>query len=161
MTRIHRYELEITWTGDRGTGTSGYRDFDRAHEVVADGKPAILASADPALRGDRDRWNPEELLVAALAQCHMLWFLHLCVGAGVIVTGYTDRPHGTMVETPDGSGRFEEVVLRPRVTVATEEQAALTAALHERANQMCFIANSVNFKVRHDPTVEPTAGPER
>ncbi|QKG22569.1 OsmC family protein [Actinomadura verrucosospora] len=153
MARTHHYELDITWTGDRGTGTSGYRDFDRAHEVTADGKPLILASADPALRGDRERWNPEEFLVAALAQCHMLWFLHLCVAEKVIVTSYTDRPHGTMTETADG-GHFEEVVLRPRVTVATEEQAARTAALHERAHQMCFIANSVNFPVRQEPIVE-------
>ncbi|MFC5750369.1 OsmC family protein [Actinomadura rugatobispora] len=153
MARTHHYELDVTWTGDRGTGTSGYRDFDRAHELTADGKPVIPASSDPALRGDPERWNPEELLVASLSQCHMLWFLHLCVGAGVIVTGYTDRPHGTMVETRDG-GHFEEVVLRPKVTVATADQAALTPELHERAHRMCFIANSVNFKVRHEPTVE-------
>ena len=154
MARIHQYEVDVTWTGDLGTGTSGYRAFARDHEVAADGKPVIPASSDPAFRGDPARWNPEELLVASLAQCHMLWFLHLCATSKVIVTGYTDRPLGRMAEAPDGSGRFEEVVLRPRVVVATEEQAARTADLHARAHEMCFIANSVNFPVRHEPTVE-------
>ncbi len=153
----HSYEVRVTWSGNRGAGTSTYRSYGRDHTVSAVGRPPIEGSSDPGFRGDGSRWNPEQLLVASLSQCHMLWFLHLCVGAGVIVTGYTDRPHGTMVETRDG-GHFEEVVLRPKVTVATEDQAALTPELHERAHQMCFIANSVNFKVRHEPTAETAAG---
>jgi organic hydroperoxide reductase OsmC/OhrA len=153
MSRTHHYEVTVTWTGDRGTGTSGYRAYERAHEVAADGKPPIPGSADPAFRGDRSRWNPEEMLVASLSQCHMLWYLHLCGAEGVVVTGYVDRPYGTMAETADGGGRFEEVVLRPRVTLATPEHADLAMALHERAHRMCFIANSVNFPVRHEPTI--------
>lgn len=158
MGRSHHYEVDVVWTGDLGSGTSGYRDYERAHEVSGEGKGVVLGSSDPAFRGDPERWNPEELLVASLAQCHMLWFLHLCAADGVIVTGYADRPRGTMVETPDGGGRFEEVVLRPRVTVATGEQADRTKALHERAHELCFIANSVNFTVRHEPDVEVAAG---
>ncbi|WP_030176379.1 OsmC family protein [Spirillospora albida] len=154
MGRAHRYEVDVVWTGDLGSGTSGYRDYARAHEVSGEGKPVILGSSDPAFRGDPGRWNPEELLVASLAQCHMLWFLHLCSADGVIVTGYADRPRGTMVETPDGGGRFEEVVLRPKVIVAMEEQAARTGALHERAHELCFIANSVDFPVRHEAVVQ-------
>lgn len=149
--KSHRYEVTVTWTGDRGTGTSGYRAYERAHEVEAGDKPVILGSSDPGFRGDPGRWNPEELLVASLSQCHLLWFLHLCATEGVVVTGYVDHPQGTMMEADDGGGRFEEVVLRPQVTLAAPEQAPLAAALHHTAHKMCFIANSVNFPVRCEP----------
>jgi organic hydroperoxide reductase OsmC/OhrA len=155
MSQTHHYELEVTWTGNTGTGTSGFRDFERSHEISAPGKPVILASADTgaAFRGSPDRWNPEELLVAALSQCHMLWYLYLCSQEGVVVTAYVDRPHGTMSQKPDGSGQFEEVVLRPEVSVAPSDREALAVSLHQRAHEMCFIANSVNFPVRNEPAV--------
>ncbi len=124
MPRTHDYSAVVRWTGDRGTGTSGYRDYDRAHEVSADGKPVIAGSSDPAFRGDPARWSPEELLVVALSQCHMLWFLHLAAVAGVVVTGYVDRPWGEMTEEADGGGRFTRVVLRPEVTVADASMRA-------------------------------------
>ncbi len=151
MPRTHTYDVTVTWTGDRGSGTSGYRAYSRAHEVAADGRPALPGSADPAFRGEPDRWNPEQLLVASIAQCHLLWYLHLCADAGVVVTGYVDEPRGVLAETADGGGHFTEVVLRPRVTVAASEMAHRAAALHEDAHKLCFIANSVNFPVRHEP----------
>lgn len=151
MSRTHRYTLRVDWTGNLGTGTSGYREFSRDHEVSAAGKPVLPGSSDPAFRGDPSRYNPEELLVAALAQCHMLWFLHLAASAGVVVTGYTDRPEGTMVEHPDGAGEFTEVLLRPEVTVAEPAMVAAIERLHERAHELCFIARSVSFPVRHEP----------
>ncbi|MFC4052335.1 OsmC family protein [Actinomadura syzygii] len=147
----HQYEVSVTWTGNTGSGTSSYRDYERAHEIRVDGKPPIVGSSDPSFRGDVARWNPEELLVASLSQCHMLWFLHLCAVEKVVVTAYEDSPRGTMVETPDGGGRFEEVVLRPRVALADAEQAGRAAELHDRAHELCFIANSMNFPVRHEP----------
>jgi organic hydroperoxide reductase OsmC/OhrA len=153
LPRTHHYELALTWTGNTGTGTSGYRDFERSHDLSADGKPVIPGTADPAFRGVPDRWNPEELLVASLSQCHMLWFLVLCAKEGIVVTAYTDHPSGTMVETPDGGGHFSEVVLRPRVTVTAPEHAERTQTLHDRAHKLCFIANSVNFEVRTEPAV--------
>jgi organic hydroperoxide reductase OsmC/OhrA len=153
MATTHEYEVQVTWTGNRGEGTSGYRAYSRAHEVSAAGKAVIHGSSDPAFRGDRDRWNPEELLVASVSQCHMLWYLHLCAVAGVVVTGYVDRPIGTMQESTDQGGRFVEVVLRPRVTVAAPEMVARAEALHEEAHRECFVANSVNFPVRHQPEV--------
>ena len=152
MARTHRYTVEVTWTGNTGTGTSGYREFRRDHEVRGEGKPVLPGSSDPAFRGDPSRYNPEELLVAALSQCHMLWFLHLSATGGVVVTGYVDRPEGTMVEHPDGAGEFTEVLLRPEVTVAEPAMTAGLDALHEKAHGMCFIARSVSFPVRHDPS---------
>src|SRR5579864_1289038 len=102
----HHYSVVVQWTGNTGTGTSGYRSYERRHEISADGKPAIGASSDPAFRGDRIRWNPEELLVAALSSCHQLAYLHLCADAGIVVTDYVDHAEGWMEETPDGAGHF-------------------------------------------------------
>ena len=150
-TRIHTYETTVTWTGNRGTGTSGYRDYDRSCDIAAPGRPVIAASSDPLFRGDPTRWNPEQLLVASLSQCHLLWFLHLAADAGVVVTSYVDEAVGTMAEQAGGAGRFTEVVLRPRVTVADPAMIPAVAALHDRAHELCFIAQSVNFPVRHEP----------
>ena len=152
-TRSHSYTTVVTWTGDRGTGTSGYRDYDRDHDVAAQGRAMILGSSDPTFRGDPTRWNPELLLVASLSQCHMLWYLHLAAEAGVVVTGYVDEAVGTMVEHRGAEGRFTQVTLRPRVTVTDAAMAQTAQALHARANELCFIARSVNFPVRHEPTL--------
>ena len=138
----HHYELTSTWTGNRGTGTSGYREYARDVTIQIDGKPELLASSDKPFRGDPSRWNPEDLLVAALSECHLLSYLHACVQAGVVVVGYEDEASGHMVEDGRGGGAFREVVLRPRVTVADAQ-----------AHEWCFIANSVNFPVRHEPTI--------
>jgi organic hydroperoxide reductase OsmC/OhrA len=151
---VHNYEMALVWTGNQGTGTSAYRAYGRAHEVTAPGRPPLLGSADPAFRGETDRWNPELLLIAALSGCHLMSYLHVCVEGGVVVTGYTDKPTGSMTQTPGGGGRFTEVVLRPRVTVASAGQVDLAIRLHQDASARCFIANSVNFPVRHEPVVE-------
>jgi organic hydroperoxide reductase OsmC/OhrA len=152
MTTQHRYRLSVVWTGNRGPGTTGYRDFDRAHEIRARGKPTIAGSADPAFRGAQDRWNPEELLIASLSECHMLWYLHLAAAAGVVVTAYRDEPVGTMVM--DGTtGAFSEVVLHPQVILADPSMAERAQALHADAHAYCFIARSVNFPVRHQPVI--------
>lgn len=148
----HRYELQVTWQGNRGTGTSGYRDYARDVVLRAQGKPDLAGSADPTFRGDASRWNPEELLLAALAQCHLLSYLHSAVRAGVVVTAYDDSPVGTMEQVGQG-GRFTSVVLRPRVTVASPDQVETALAIHREAGENCFIAASVNFPVTHEPEV--------
>jgi organic hydroperoxide reductase OsmC/OhrA len=155
--RTHRYDLTVSWTGNRGTGTSGYRDYGRDHDVTADGRPVIAGSADPTFRGDKARWNPELELLAALSQCHMLSYLHVCVKAGVVVTAYQDAPYGLMAETTDDGGHFTEVVLRPRVTLADPTMAETAQALHAEASAKCFIARSVNFPVRHQPVADAPA----
>jgi organic hydroperoxide reductase OsmC/OhrA len=149
----HRYEVTMTWTGNLGEGTSTYRGYSRNHTIEAPGKPAIPASSDPHFRGDASRYNPEEMLVASLSACHMLWYLHLCADSKIVVTAYSDTPTGLMVETGDGGGRFREVVLRPRVSLKKGSDPNLARRLHERANELCFIANSMNFAVRHEPQI--------
>ncbi len=147
----HAYTVTVTWTGNSGTGTSAYRAYGRAHDIEIPGKPVIPASSDPAFRGDRSRYNPEEMLVASLSSCHMLWYLHLCSEEGIAVQGYQDVAEGVMEEDATGTGRFKEVVLQPEVTLPLGADASRAQALHEQAHDRCFIANSVNFPVRCEP----------
>ncbi|HXM45529.1 MAG TPA: OsmC family protein [Bryobacteraceae bacterium] len=152
--KTHHYAVVVEWTGNTGTGTSGYRSYERRHEISAgNGKPPIAGSSDPAFRGDPARWNPEELLVASLSACHKLWYLHLCAEAGIIVLAYIDHAEGVMGEAADGSGFFKRVILRPQVTVAAGSDLAMARALHDAAHAKCFIANSVNFPVEHEPEI--------
>ena len=152
MSRQHNYKLTIKWTGNKGTGTSSYRGYERNHSILSENKPEIFCSSDPAFRGDKAKYNPEELLVASLSSCHMLWFLHLCSEVGIVVVNYEDHATGIMEETPSGSGHFLEVTLNPVVIVSKDSKADKINVLHKKANKLCFIANSVNFPVRHNPS---------
>ncbi len=160
MTHQHRYRVDLEWTGNRGSGTDGYRNYSRDHVIRIDGKPPIDGSSDPTFRGDATRYNPEDMLVAALSTCHMLSYLHMATVAGVVVTAYTDAAEGTMATEGDG-GRFVEVVLHPVVTISAASDPARAEAAHETAHHACFIANSVNFPVRCEPRIvveEPGLG---
>lgn len=150
--RRHTYALTLAWRGDRGSGTSTYGGYGRQHLISAPPKEPILGSADPAFRGDRSLWNPEELLVAALSACHQLSYLALCARSGVCVTAYSDAAEGVMEEVGEG-GRFVSVTLKPKVTVAAEEDLALALRLHRTAHEACFIAASVNFPILCVPEV--------
>lgn len=153
MATQHHYQTIITWTGNTGQGTAHYRAYERAHTVSVEGKPDMLCSSDPAFRGDPSRHNPEELLLAALSACHMLWYLHLCAEAGVVVLEYTDRATGVMEECADRGGHFTEVTLHPEVVVAETRMVEQAMRLHQQANARCFIANSVRFPVWHSAKV--------
>lgn len=151
--KLHQYQTELEWEGNLGEGTKTYTSYSRNHSISALGKPIDLPlSSDPSFRGDPSRYNPEQLFLASLSSCHMLWFLHLCSVHKVVVTAYADKAEGTMEEATDGNGRFTSVVLHPRVTVAEESMVSKAHEIHEKANSMCFIANSCNFKIQHDPS---------
>jgi organic hydroperoxide reductase OsmC/OhrA len=152
MNLEHHYALEIEWTGNRGNGTSDYKAYGRDHLVRAEGKPSIVGSSDRSFRGDPANWNPEELLLAALSQCHMLSYLHEAATNGIVVESYTDAATGTMEQTHDGGGHFTSVTLRPRVTISAGDRA-LALQLHHPAGEKCFIASSVNFPVIHEPEI--------
>lgn len=151
MPKHHSYNVKIEWTGNKGTGTSSYRAYERSHSIQVEGKPEILGSSDPAFRGDNTKHNPEDMLVSSLSACHMLFYLHLCAEAGITVVEYVDNVSGTMEETPNGGGRFTEVILRPTVTITDKSRTEEANQLHHKANELCFIANSCNFPVRHEP----------
>ena len=150
----HFYKATINWTGNLGKGTSQYKAYSRNHEISSEDKPTIYASSDPSFRGEATRYNPEELFVASLSSCHMLWYLHLCSEAGVIVIDYIDNATGTMTETEDGSGHFTEVTLHPVVIVTDASMIDKANELHYEAHKFCFVANSCNFPVHHNPTCE-------
>jgi len=151
--KIHTYATEVTWTGKSGAGTKNYHSYSRSHQIQSKGKPAISGSSDPSFMGDPAKYNPEELFLASLSSCHMLWYLHLCSENGVVVTSYRDEPTGTMREGKSGSGRFEVVVLKPHVTIVEPVKKELARELHQEAGRKCFIANSCNFPVKHEPFI--------
>jgi organic hydroperoxide reductase OsmC/OhrA len=151
MNKQHQYNVSILWTGNTGSGTSSYKSYERSHTITAIEKKDIFASSDPSFRGDKTKYNPEELLVASIVSCHMLWYLHLCAEAGVIVTNYTDNAVGIMQETANGSGYFSQVTLYPEVTVKDASMIEKANSLHAKANEYCFVANSVKFPVHHNP----------
>jgi len=148
----HHYELTVEWTGNRGQGTVSYRAYDRDHDIRADGLPTIAGSADRHFHGDRSRWNPEQLLLAATSECHMLSYLHHAAVNDVVVVAYTDHATGVMTEDGRGGGRFTEITLHPTVTVADASMVAAAERLHADANRDCFIAASLNLPVGHDVT---------
>lgn len=151
MEKKHHYNTTIRWTGNKGSGTINYKNYERSHTISIENKSNILGSSDPAFRGDKTKHNPEDLLVSSLSSCHMLWYLHLCSEAGVIVIDYIDNATGIMIETLNGGGKFIEVTLHPVVLVKEDAMIDKANELHGKAHELCFIANSVNFPVRHNP----------
>ena len=154
MSKQHYYKSTIKWTGNNGSGTDNYRNYERSHQIIIENKSDILGSSDTVFRGDKTKHNPEELLVSSLSSCHMLWYLHLCSEAGVVVIEYIDNATGVMKETEKGGGHFAEVTLYPTVTVSQSTMIERATELHGKANELCFIANSVNFPVYHKPTTK-------
>src|ERR1700682_5263464 len=149
--KSHRFEVHTTWTGNLGPGTSDYRNYKRDHEITGPRKAAVISgSSDPAFRGDGSRYNPEELLVAALSACHMLWVLHLCADAGIVITEYSDQALGVMTENENGSAQFTGVTLRPVMAITGLARPAEASAIHDRAHALCALARSVNFPVHHE-----------
>lgn len=158
MSKQHKYELALSWTGNNGVGTKDYKAYERSHRISINGKPELLLSSDPAFRGDPARHNPEELLLTSLSSCHMLWYLHLCAESGVVVVDYIDNAEGSMETSKTGEGRFKEVTLHPVVTVSEKAMIKKANELHKKANTYCFIANSVNFEVLHVPVCKVVEG---
>ena len=155
----HSYEVRMEWTGNDGDGTKSYKGYRRDHAISVEGKVPIQGSSDPSFRGDRSRYNPEELLVASLSACHMLWYLHLCSVNHVTVLDYRDSASGVLEENDDGSGEFVSVVLRPAIKVSAGDDRAKALALHNEAHRLCFVARSVRFPVEVVPEIAEVAVP--
>ncbi len=152
MEKEHHYEATVTWTGLESGAPVDYKSYSRNHTVEIPGKKPFPMSADPAFLGDRSVLNPEDCLLVALASCHMLSYLAFAAIKGLKVVSYKDYPSGTMIQEGHG-GRFSEVVLRPEVTISAGSDKDLALELHEMANKSCFIASSVNFPVKHIPSI--------
>jgi organic hydroperoxide reductase OsmC/OhrA len=152
MKHEHKYKLTAKWHGNKGTGTSGLRDYDRSHTVSIANKPELHLTTDNPAVGDKTKLNPEDLLVTAISSCHMLSYLYVCALEGVIVTDYVDHATGTMIEHEAGGGQFKEVTLNPEVTVQDASMIEKALELHHKAHEICYIANSVNFEVFCNPS---------
>lgn len=147
----HDYTSRVIWTGNRGTGTSSYKAYDRTWNITAEGKPVVECSNDPLLGGDPTKMNPEDLLISALSACHMLWYLHLASEAGIVVSHYEDNPNAVGETGPGGAGRFLSAELRPDIHVQAGADLAEAEAIHHRIHKVCYIARSVNFPVTYRP----------
>jgi organic hydroperoxide reductase OsmC/OhrA len=152
--KTHRYQLTTIWTGNTGSGTTSYTAYSRNYTVECEGKPELLCSSDPVFRGDPQRYNPEELFLAALSGCHMLWYLHLCSDNGIAVVDYRDQAQALLVEGEDGLGKFKSVTLKPVVLIREGSKVEEAIVLHKLAHKKCFIANSCNFAIDHEPEVQ-------
>ena len=152
MAHEHNYKLTAEWTGNTGEGTKNVRTYDRSHTVSIQGKPELFLTTDNPAVGDKTKLNPEDLLVSAISSCHMLSYLYLCSMDGIVVTAYTDHATGVMIEHASGGGNFKEVVLNPLVVVANENMVEKAIELHHKAHDICYIANSVNFEVKCNPS---------
>jgi organic hydroperoxide reductase OsmC/OhrA len=148
---MSEFTARIEWTGNQGSGTSGYRDYSRNWTVQTDGKPIIECSNDPMLGGDPRLHNPEDMLLSALSACHMLWYLHKASDAGITVQAYHDTPVGKGETSPNGAGRFLSATLYPRVTLNAGTDISKASAIHGQIHEVCFIARSVNFPITIKP----------
>jgi len=148
MGKEHSYQLLVEWTGNTGQGTTDYRSYERSHRITVPGKPDLQGSAEPLFRGDASKWNPEELLLASLSACHMLWYLHLCSVHKIIVTEYQDQPFALFEVEPSGDGKIKEATLHPKILITTAEKIEEAKRLHEEAHKKCFIAKAVNFPIK-------------
>jgi organic hydroperoxide reductase OsmC/OhrA len=155
MSRSHQYRARVAWSGAAAGPTRTYDSYSREWTAQIDGKAPLAGSADPAFRGDASLHNPEDLLLVALSTCHMLSYLALAALAKLQVLAYEDAPEATML-VERGGGRFSDVLLRPRVTIAAGSDFALAEQLHANAHEVCFIASSVNFPVRHEAEIVET-----
>lgn len=149
----HHYQSKVEWTGNTGESTKNYRSYERTYTISVEGKADILASSDPAFLGNPELHNPEDLLLASVSSCHLLWYLHFCSVNKILVLEYTDFAEGTMIENENGSGQFTEIILRPKILVEENNMIEKAIELHHQANEYCFIANSLNFKVKHIPEI--------
>lgn len=149
----HSYSLTLDWQGNKGSGTSSYRAYGRDYVISMEGKPDILGTSDPAFLGDPKKHNPEDMFLASVASCHMLWYLHLASSAGIVVTAYEDKAEAEMVMNKDGSGQFSSITLKPTVTITEPDKAAVAEKIHEDVGTMCFIARSISVPIRHKATI--------
>lgn len=151
--KTHEYKSHLIWDGATPGVPFDYKTYGRKYRIQADGRPDLQGSADPLFRGDAERYNPEDLFLAALSSCHLLTYLAVCARNGVSVVAYEDDASGTMSIRPDGSGKFDEVTLRPIVTIAADSDEKRALELHGLAHEQCFIASSVAIPVQHQATI--------
>ncbi len=160
MSKTHDYAARLRWDGNLGDGTRTYTGYGRDYVVTIAGKQDLRNSADPMFRGSADLHNPEDLFIASISGCHMLTYLALCAKHKINVVAYEDSISGILELTPDGGGKFQQVMLRPTVTITDAAKQDQASKLHNDANRLCFIAQSCSAPVHHEPTIRIAASEE-
>jgi len=150
----HLFKAEVKWTSNQIQEDPTKRIYSKNHQIIIEGKPVLDVSAAKAFKGDPELYNPEDLLLSSLVSCHMMSYLYVCSQNGIEVLEYSDNAEATLEVNPDGSGRFVEVRLKPKVKILNSDKIELAIELHKKANQLCFIANSCNFPVLHEVSCE-------
>lgn len=150
----HLFKAAINWTSKQNPPDSTKRFYSKSHQIKIEGKPVLEVSAAKAFKGDPELYNPEDLLLSSLVSCHMMSYLYVCSQNGIEVLEYSDNAEATLEVSPNGSGRFVAAKLYPKVKILNPEQIQLALDLHQKANELCFIANSCNFPVMHHASVE-------
>jgi len=154
MTLKHIFKAALNWTSNQKQEEKTSRKYAKSHKITIEGKPVLDVSAAKAFKGDPELYNPEDLLLSSLVSCHMMSYLYVCSQNGIEVLEYSDNAEATLEVSQDGSGRFTEVRLNPKVKIANADKIQEALELHTKANQLCFIANSCNFPVLHNATCE-------
>ncbi|PIF32208.1 organic hydroperoxide reductase OsmC/OhrA [Flavobacterium sp. 9] len=150
----HLFKAELNWTSTKKQEETTSRFYSKSHQIKIEGKPVLAVSAAKAFKGDPELYNPEDLLLSSLVSCHMMSYLYVCSQNGIEVLEYSDNAEATLEVSPNGSGRFTEVRLNPKVKISNSDKINLALELHTKANQLCFIANSCNFPVLHNASCE-------
>ncbi len=153
MSDTHTFETTLAWPADAAQKLPPDPAFSRNSVLAAPGKPVIVASSPAVFGGDTARYNPEEMLMLSLSQCHLLTYLAIAAKKRMGILKYEDRVVGTLGMGASGKMQMVDVLLRPRVTVAKGTNLTDAHALHETAHASCFMANSVNFTVRNEPLI--------
>lgn len=153
MAEEHVFETRIEYPADPRQKVPPEADFSRDNRMGAEGHPDMPGALPPSLGGHSRGYSPEDLLILSLSECHLLTYLALAQRRGLAVKRYEDRATGTLGKNANGQTQMAEVVLHPRVTIPRGADVAMARDLHDRAHHHCFMANSVNFPVRHEPEV--------
>lgn len=160
MSESSEYTATIAWSRENADFLDNR--FSRAHVWTFDGGATVPASPSPHIHpapmSDATCVDPEEAFVASVSSCHMLFFLSIAAKRRFVVDTYVDEPVGVMEKNGDGRVAMTRMALRPAVTFSGDNRPteADIDRMHERAHDLCFIANSV----KTDVVVEPTrAGP--
>ena len=150
----HLFKATLNWTSQQNQNKLSERYYSKTHQIKIEGKPVLDISAAKAFKGNPSLYNPEDLLLSSLVSCHMMSYLYVCSQNGIEILEYSDHAEAILEVSPDGSGRFVEVKLFPKVKISNSDQIELALQLHQKANQLCFIANSCNFSVLHEASCE-------
>jgi organic hydroperoxide reductase OsmC/OhrA len=146
------FKAKLSWRLKEESTFATAKNYTKSHSIAIEGKELLQVSAAKAFKGDASLYNPEDLLLSSVVSCHMMSYLYVCQQNRIEILSYHDNAEATLEILDNGGGRFIEVRLFPTVIVKEKKQIQLALLLHQKANELCFIANSCNFPIVHQAT---------